>query len=67
MDLVILFVSPDIDTWLSGYLLLQFWSYSFNIVYDVYAHNGGVHVHRILMVSAGAHFFSSFIKLFEKS
>jgi hypothetical protein len=32
---------------LSGYLLLQFWSYSFNILYDVYTHNGGVHVHRI--------------------
>jgi hypothetical protein len=24
-------------------------SYSFNIVYDVYTHNGGVHVHRILI------------------
>ena len=34
---------------LSGYLLLQFWSYSFNILYDVYTHNGGVHVHRILI------------------
>ena len=34
---------------LSGYLLLQFWSYSFNISYDVYTHNGGVHVHRILI------------------
>ena len=33
---------------LSGYLL-QFWSYSFNILYDVYTHNGGVHVHRILI------------------
>ena len=32
----------------SGYLL-QFWSYSFNILYDVYTHNGGVHVHRILI------------------
>ena len=32
-----------------AYLLLQFWSYSFNIVYDVYTHNGGVHVHRILI------------------
>ena len=36
-----------------GYLLLQFWSYSFNILYDVYTHNGGVHVHRILMVRRG--------------
>jgi hypothetical protein len=27
---------------LSGYLLLQFWSYSFNILQDVYTHNGGV-------------------------
>ena len=34
---------------LSVYLLLQFWSYSFNILYDVYAHNGGVHVHMILI------------------
>ena len=34
---------------LSRYLLLQFWSYSFNILYNVYAHNGGVHVHRILI------------------
>ena len=34
---------------LSGYLLLQFWSYSFNILYDVYTHNGDVHVHRILI------------------
>ena len=31
---------------LSGYLLLQFWSYSFNILYDVYTH---VHVHRIFI------------------
>ena len=38
---------------LSGYLLLQFWSYSFNILYDVYTHNGGVHVHSILMVRRG--------------
>ena len=30
-------------------LFLQFWSYSFNILYDVYTHNGGVHVHRILI------------------
>ena len=29
------------------YLLLQFQSYSFNILKDVYRHNGGVHVHRI--------------------
>ena len=34
---------------LSGYLLLQFWSYSFNILHDVYTHYGGVHVHRILI------------------
>ena len=40
---------------LSGYLLLQFWSYSFNILYDVYTHNWGVHVHRILMVKRGHH------------
>ena len=40
---------------LSGYLLLQFWSYSFNILYDVYTHNGGVHVHRILMGRRGHH------------
>ena len=40
---------------LSGYLLLQFRSYSFNILYDVYTHNGGVHVHRILMVRRGHH------------
>ena len=26
---------------------------SFNILYDVYTHNGGVHVHRILMVRWG--------------
>ena len=32
---------------LSGYLLLQFWSYSFNILHDVYTLNGGVHVNRI--------------------
>ena len=31
------------------YLLLQFWSYSFNILQDVYTHNGGGHVHRILI------------------
>jgi hypothetical protein len=31
-------------------LLLQFWSYSFNILYDDYTHNGGVHVHMMLMV-----------------
>ena len=30
---------------LSGYLILQFQSYSFKIVY-VYTHNGGLHVHR---------------------
>ena len=30
-------------------LLLQFWSYSFNILQDVYTHNGGVHVHNILI------------------
>ena len=41
---------------LSGYPL-QFWSYSFNILQDVYTHNGGVHVHRILMVSRGHHLF----------
>jgi hypothetical protein len=41
------FVRPDIDNGLSCYLLLQFWSYIFNIVQDVYTHNGGVHVHRI--------------------
>ena len=29
--------------------LSQFWSYSFNILQDVYTHNGGVHVHRILI------------------
>ena len=40
---------------LSGYHLLQFWSYRFNILYDVYTHNGGVHVHRILMVRRGHH------------
>ena len=35
---------------LFGYLLLQFWSYGFDILYDVYnTHNGGVHVHRILI------------------
>ena len=34
---------------LSGYLLLQFWSYSFNILKDVYTHNGDVHVHMILI------------------
>ena len=34
---------------LSGYLLLQFWSYSFNILQDVYTQNGGVHVYRILI------------------
>ena len=34
---------------LFGYLLLQFWSYSFNILQDVYTHHGGVHVHRILI------------------
>ena len=34
---------------LSGYLLLQFWSYSFNIFQNVYTHNGGVHIHRILI------------------
>ena len=28
---------------------------SFNILYDVYTHNGGVHVHRILMVRRGHH------------
>ena len=52
LDLVILFVRPDIQMQihgLSGYLLLQFWSYSFNIFQDVYTHNGGVHVHRILI------------------
>jgi hypothetical protein len=47
-----LLVRPDIDKnvhGLSGYLLLQFWSYSFNILYDVYTHYEGVHVHRILI------------------
>ena len=28
---------------------LQFWSNSFNILYDVYIHNGDVHVHRIFI------------------
>jgi hypothetical protein len=28
---------------------LQFWSYSFNILHDVYTHHGSVHVHRILI------------------
>jgi len=41
------FVRPDIDTWFVR--LSPFWSYSFNILYDVYTHNGGVHVHRILI------------------
>ena len=45
LDLLILFVRPDIDTW--------FWSYSFNILQDVYTHNGDVHVHRIWMVRRG--------------
>ena len=35
---------------LSGYFLLQFWSYNFNILQDVYTHNGGVHVHRSLIL-----------------
>ena len=30
-------------------------SYSFNILWDVYTHNRGVHVHRILMVRRGHH------------
>ena len=30
-------------------LLLQFQSYSFNILQDIYTHNGGMHVHRILI------------------
>ena len=50
---------------LSGYLLLQFWSYSFNILQNVYTHNGGVHVHRILMVRQGHHLclrHTSFLK-----
>ena len=34
---------------LFGYLLPQYWSYSFNIQQDVYTHYGGVHVHRILI------------------
>ena len=34
---------------LFSYLLLQFWSYSFNILQDVYTHNGGVDIHRILI------------------
>ena len=38
---------------LSGYLL-QFWSYSFNILYDVYAHNGGWLVYNFLW-SGGGH------------
>ena len=38
----------------SGYRYM-FWSYSFNILYAVYTHNGGVHVHRILMVRWGHH------------
>jgi hypothetical protein len=29
---------------------LQFWSYSFNILHDVYTHHGSVHVHRILIL-----------------
>ena len=32
-----------------GGYLLQFWSYSFNILQVVYRHNGGVLVHRILI------------------
>ena len=40
---------------LFGYLLLQFWSYSFNILQDVYTHNGGVHINRILVVRRGHH------------
>ena len=40
---------------LFGYLLLQFWSYSFNILQDVYTHNRGVHVDRILMVKRRHH------------
>ena len=43
------FVRPIQIHRLSGYLLLQFWSYRFNILQDVYTHNGGVYVHRILI------------------
>jgi hypothetical protein len=49
-------------TGLSGYLLLQFWSYSFNILYDVYTHNGGVHDHRILMVRREHHLLRRLLK-----
>jgi hypothetical protein len=55
---------------LSGYLLLQFWSYSFNILYDVYTHNGGVHVHMILMVRRGHHLCladTSFLRIFDEN
>ena len=38
---------------LSGYLLLQFWSYSFNILYNVYTHNGGQLVHNFLWSGRG--------------
>ena len=49
LDLVILFVRPDIDTWfvrLSPPTVLEL---SFDILQDVYTQNGGVHVHRILI------------------
>ena len=43
-------VRPDIDIHgLFGYLLLQFKSYRFHILQNVYTHNGGMHVHRILI------------------
>jgi hypothetical protein len=35
---------------LSPPTVLELRSYSFNILYDVYTHNGGVHVHRILIL-----------------
>ena len=38
---------------LSGYLLLQFQSYSFNILYDVYTHNGGGLVYNFLWSGGG--------------
>ena len=44
------FVRPDIDAWfvrLSPPTVLEL--NSFNILQDVYTHNGGVHVHRILI------------------
>ena len=52
LDLVILFVRSDIDTWfvrLFPPTVLELQLYSFNICQNVYTHNGGVHVHRILI------------------